>query len=105
MSRFPMLFALFALAASPALAAGGKTQIVHIKNFAFAPAALTVSPGTTVTWINDDEDPHTVTANSKAFHSAALDGGGRYSFTFAKAGDYPYFCSLHPHMTAKIVVK
>jgi plastocyanin len=78
---------------------------VQIKNFAFAPQVLTVKPGTTVTWINSDEDPHTVTADDKSFHSAALDSDDKYSFTFTKAGEYGYFCSLHPHMTAKIVVR
>jgi plastocyanin len=78
---------------------------VQIKNFAFVPQLLTVKPGTTVTWINTDEDPHTVTANDKAFHSAALDTDDKYSFTFTKPGEYGYFCSLHPHMTGKIIVK
>jgi plastocyanin len=78
---------------------------VQIKDFAFAPVLLTVKPGTTVTWINADEDPHTVTANDKSFHSAALDTRDKFSFTFTKPGQYGYFCSLHPHMTAKIVVK
>lgn len=78
---------------------------VQIKDFAFAPQVLTVQLGTTVTWINADEDPHTVTANDKSFHSAALDTRDKFSFTFTKAGEYGYFCSLHPHMTAKIVVR
>jgi plastocyanin len=78
---------------------------VQIKDFAFAPQVLTVKPGTTVTWVNADEDPHTVTANDKSFHSAALDTHDKFTFTFTKPGEYGYFCSLHPHMTAKIVVK
>jgi plastocyanin len=78
---------------------------VQIKNFAFVPQILTIKPGTTVTWTNGDDDPHTVTANDKTFHSAALDTDEKYSFTFTKVGEYGYFCSLHPHMTAKIVVR
>ena len=78
---------------------------VQIRNFAFVPQVLTVKPGTTVTWTNSDDDPHTVTASDKTFHSAALDTDDKYSFTFTKPGEYGYFCSLHPHMTAKIVVK
>ncbi len=78
---------------------------VAIRNFAFVPQILTIKPGTTVTWVNSDDDPHTVTANDKSFHSAALDTDDKYSFTFSKPGEYGYFCSLHPHMTAKIVVK
>jgi plastocyanin len=73
--------------------------------FAFAPQVLTVTPGTTVTWTNADEDPHTVTATGKTFHSAALDTGGKYSFTFTRPGEFAYFCSLHPHMISKIVVR
>lgn len=86
-------------------AAPGKAQTVAIRGFAFVPQVITVSPGTTVTWTNADEDPHTVVANDRSFHSAALDEDGKYSFTFTKPGDYAYFCSLHPHMTGRIVVK
>ena len=82
-----------------------RTQSVAIKMFAFTPQVLTVAPGTTITWTNAEEDPHTVTANDKSFHSSALDTGGKYSFTFTKAGTYAYFCSLHPHMIGKIIVK
>src|SRR4051812_38668296 len=89
----------------PSHAAPARMQSVQIRNFAFAPAVLTVAPGTTVTWTNADEDPHTVTATGKAFHSAALDTGGRYSFAFTRPGEFAYFCSLHPHMTGKIIVK
>jgi plastocyanin len=93
------IISLEARSAAPAASA------IQIKNFAFAPQVLTVKPGTTVTWVNSDEDPHTVTANDKSFHSAALDTDDKFSFTFSKPGEYGYFCSLHPHMTAKIVVK
>ncbi|CAN5347535.1 hypothetical protein BH09PSE3_BH09PSE3_05220 [soil metagenome] len=94
------------LARSPAAhAAPAKTVSVQIKNFAFVPAVLTISPGTTVTWTNVDEDPHSVVSTTKTFRSAALDTNGKFSFTFTKAGDFAYFCSLHPHMTAKITVK
>jgi plastocyanin len=85
--------------AAPAAAA------VQIKDFAFAPQLLTVKPGTTVTWVNSDEDPHTVTATDKSFHSAALDTRDKFSFTFTKPGQYGYFCALHPHMTAKVIVR
>ncbi|MES2270181.1 MAG: cupredoxin family copper-binding protein [Pseudomonadota bacterium] len=91
-------------ATSPA-AVVASVQVVQIKNFAFVPAIVTVAPGTTVTWTNVDEDPHSVVANDKGFRSSALDTQDRYSFTFTKAGDYAYFCSLHPHMTGKIIVK
>lgn len=91
--------------ATPPAAVAARVQVVQIKNFAFVPAIVTVTPGTTVTWTNVDEDPHSVVANDKGFRSSALDTNGKYSFTFTKAGDYGYFCSLHPHMTGKIIVK
>jgi plastocyanin len=106
--RFVMALAL----AAPALGlvslearSAAPAASVQISNFAFAPQILTVKPGTTVTWTNGDDDPHTVTANDRAFHSAALDTRDKFSFTFTKPGEYGYFCSLHPHMTAKIVVR
>jgi len=91
----------------PGVMAGvpARAQTVAIKNFAFVPQVVTVTPGTTVTWTNTDDDPHTVTASDKSFRSAALDTDGKYSFTFTKPGEFAYFCSLHPHMTAKIIVK
>jgi plastocyanin len=80
---------------------------VTIDNFAFAPAILTVPPGTKVTWDNKDEEPHTVTSadGGLLFKSPALDTDDKFSFTFAKPGTYKYFCSIHPHMVGTIVVK
>jgi plastocyanin len=100
-----LLLALGATFALPSQAAPPRAQSVQIHNFAFAPAVLTVAAGTTIIWTNADEDPHTVTATGKAFHSAALDTGGKYSFTFTRPGEFAYFCSLHPHMIGKIIVK
>jgi plastocyanin len=83
------------------------TMEVKIDNFSFGPAALTVPVGTTVTWTNRDDIPHTVVSSDdpKAFKSKVLDTDEKFSFTFSKAGTYPYFCSLHPKMTAKVVVQ
>jgi amicyanin len=78
---------------------------VGIDNFTFNPPKLTVKAGTTVTWTNKDDIPHTIAAVSKQFKSKALDTGDAYSFTFTTAGTYEYFCSLHPHMTGTIVVE
>ena len=103
-----LVLSLPTLALSPPGAIAGtpaRPQTVAIKNFAFMPQVITVTPGTTVTWTNTDDDPHTVTASDKSFHSSALDTNGKYSFTFTKPGEFAYFCSLHPHMTAKIIVK
>ena len=83
------------------------TTEVKIDNFSFGPAALPVSVGTTVTWINRDDIPHTVvsTDDPKAFKSKVLDTDEKFSFTFSKAGTYPYFCSIHPKMTGKVIVQ
>ena len=80
---------------------------VKIDNFSFSPATLTVSAGTTVTWTNRDDIPHTVvsTDDPKAFKSKVLDTDEKFSFTFSKAGTYPYFCSVHPKMTGTVIVK
>jgi len=78
---------------------------VKIDNFSFSPATLEIKAGTTVTWTNADDIPHTVVSNDKFFKSKLLDTDQKFSFTFEKAGTYPYFCSLHPKMTAKVVVQ
>ena len=78
---------------------------IKIDNFSFGPMTLTVSTGTTVTWTNNDNDPHTVvSADKTTFKSPALDTGEKYSYTFTKPGKYAYFCSVHPKMTAEVVV-
>ncbi len=83
------------------------TTEVKIDNFSFGPAALTVTVGSTVTWINRDDIPHTVvsTDDAKTFKSKVLDTDEKFSFTFTKAGTYPYFCSIHPKMTGKVIVQ
>jgi plastocyanin len=81
------------------------TAAVKIDNFSFGPATLTVAVGTTVTWVNHDDIPHTVVSTDGAFKSKVLDTDEKFSFTFSKAGSYPYFCSIHPKMTGKVVVQ
>ena len=80
---------------------------VKIDNFSFGPATLTVAVGTTVTWTNRDDIPHTVvsTDDPKTFKSKVLDTDEKFSYTFAKAGTYPYFCSVHPKMVGTVVVQ
>jgi plastocyanin len=80
---------------------------IGIEDFAFGPPNLTIPAGTQVTWVNRDEEPHTVNSASKAapFKSAALDTGDKFSFVFNQAGRYKYFCSIHPYMVGTIVVK
>jgi plastocyanin len=77
---------------------------VHIDNFVFEPGQLTVKAGTTVTWQNRDDIPHTVVCAGK-FRSKTMDTDDKFSFTFTAAGEYKYFCSLHPHMTGMIKVE
>jgi plastocyanin len=90
--------------AKPAPAAK-KTLQVKIDNFSFLPAAATVPVGTTVTWTNRDDIPHTVTSTDKRFASPLLDTDQTFSYTFTAPGTYAYFCGLHPMMTARITVK
>jgi plastocyanin len=78
---------------------------VTIDDFTFVPKELTVAVGTTVKWVNHDDTPHIVVDKNKAFRSKALDTNGSFSFTFASAGTFDYFCGLHPHMVGKIIVK
>jgi plastocyanin len=78
---------------------------VKIDNFSFSPATITVPAGTTVRWTNRDDIPHTVVSDDQKFASKALDTDDQYSYTFTKPGTYPYFCSIHPKMTGKVVVQ
>ena len=86
-------------------AARAEDATAKIDNFTFVPARLTVKAGTTVTWRNEDDIPHTVTSTTQLFKSKALDTEDSFSFTFTEPGTYQYFCSLHPRMTATIVVE
>jgi len=90
---------------TPAAEAGAPVR-VEIRNFAFAPQTITVPAGTRVSWINRDEEPHTVTSAGGLFKSSlALDTGDTYTATFAKPGTYAYYCSVHPMMVATVVVR
>ena len=101
-----LALAVFAAAtALPAASAHVAETEVKIDNFALAPQRVVVKAGTTVTWINDDDIPHTVASSTKLFKSNALDTKDKFSFTFTTPGAYEYFCSLHPHMTGTIVVE
>jgi plastocyanin len=84
-------------------AAGPAT--INIDNFAFTPATLTVTAGTTVTWKNEDDSPHRIGDKDGTFKSAALDTDDSFSHTFATPGVYPYICTIHPYMVGKIIVK
>ena len=89
------------LAAAPA---NGPVEI-KIDNFNYMPGDITVAAGTTVTWVNHDDVPHTVRSVDGTIKSKALDTDDKFSMTFDKPGTYEYFCSIHPKMTAKVIVK
>jgi plastocyanin len=97
------------LGTAPTLAAGSDAAAspteINIDNFSFSPAVATVKAGTTVTWTNRDDIPHTIVADDKSFKSKVLDTGEKFTFTPTKPGTYSYFCSIHPKMTAKLVVQ
>ncbi len=78
---------------------------VKIDNFNFGTVALTVAVGTTVTWTNRDDIPHTIVSTNGAFKSKVLGKDEQFSYRFAKAGTFPYVCSIHPKMTGKVVVR
>ena len=86
-------------------AAPAPAAAVQISNFTFNAQVVTVKPGTTVTWTNADDIPHTIASKDSLFKSKVLDSGEKFSFTFAKAGQFGYFCSIHPHMTGTVIVK
>lgn len=97
--------AMTTIACQSKAATAPSAEVVHIGNFTFNRPVIAVHPGTTVTWINDDDIPHTIVAKDMTFKSRVLDTGDKFSFTFAKAGQFDYFCSIHPHMTGKVIVK
>lgn len=82
-----------------------KSAEIQIANFHYSPPSLVVAPGTTVTWKNADDSPHSVREKSGKFKSAALDTDDTFSQTFTAPGEYDYICSIHPYMRGKVVVK
>ena len=109
MSRIAMRGILTAAALAASLvgerAPAATPPTVAIEKFTYAPAALTVAPGTTVRWVNHDEEPHTVTSTTGAFASTGLVHEDSFAQTFVRRGTYQYFCALHPHMKATVVVR
>ena len=105
----PVMIALLLLGASPRVTAADQPAAasaeVKIDNFSFGPQTVTVPVGATVTWVNHDDIPHTVVSTDGLFKSKVRDTDETFSYTFTKAGTYPYFCSVHPKMTGKVVVQ
>jgi plastocyanin len=97
------------IAGSPSVTAndGPSTAnaVVKIDNFVFGPQTLTVPVGTTVTWTNKDDIPHTTVSTDGVFKSKVMDTDEEFSYKFTKAGTYSYYCSVHPKMTGKVVVQ
>ena len=100
---------LLLLVGSPSLKANDQPAAanvaVKIDNFVFGPQTITVPVGTTVTWTNSDDIPHTVVSTEGVFKSKVMDTDEKFSYTFTKTGTFPYFCSIHPKMTGQVVVK
>ena len=107
----PMTIAFLLVAASAVIVAASAQQApakaadVKIDNFSFGPATMTVAVGTTITWTNHDDIPHTVVSTDGVFKSKLLDTDEKFTFTFDKPGTYPYFCSIHPKMTGTVKVQ
>src|ERR1700730_3489448 len=102
------LTTLLALAAGSLLSGAGAPAGVEVKlnTFVSTPASIKVAVGTTVTWVNRDDIPHTVVSTDRAlFKSKVLDTDEKFSYTFARPGKVPYFCSIHPKMTGEVVVQ
>jgi plastocyanin len=106
----PVLIAMLLLfVGSSSVKANGQASAanvgVKIDNFVFGPQTITVPVGTTVTWTNSDDIPHTAVSTDGVFKSKVMDTDEKFSYTFSKAGTYPYYCSVHPKMTGQVVVK
>ncbi len=99
------LLAIAVLALASSCPAQPEPVTVKISNFTFSPREIVVAAGAAVVWINDDDVPHTVVATDGSFRSKPLDTGDRYSVVFRTPGEHPYFCSIHPMMTGKVLVK
>jgi len=109
MKTATLLFLAATLLATPhnifAADASSAPVEITIDNFSFTPVDITVKTGTAITWKNRDDIPHTVVSTDNVFKSKALDTDEKFSFTPTKPGTYTYFCSIHPKMTAKVVVQ
>jgi plastocyanin len=103
-----MIAMLLMFAGARSVAANGQASAanaVKIDNFVFGPQTITVPVGGTVTWTNSDDIPHTAVSTDGVFKSKVMDTDEKFSYTFTKAGTYPYYCTIHPKMTGKVVVQ
>lgn len=102
MKKYALMLALGCLISS--MSTWAQDIQINIKEFMYSPKDLTVAVGTKVTWVNDDQEPHTVVETHKVFRSGALDTADQFSYTFMTPGTFEYFCALHPQMVGKIIV-
>ena len=101
-----LLLLTWTLSGAAAGAANPETAtVVLAHDFMFAPVSLTVQAGSTVTWTNKDDEPHTVTSDTGLFRSGAIDTDQSFSYRFDKPGTYHYVCSIHPRMTGTVIVQ
>ena len=98
------ILSMAAMLISVPAASAQDEMTVSIQDFFFDPGQLTVAPGTTVTWVNKGQAPHTTTADDGTWDSGTLQPGEDFSFTFDQPGTYTYHCSIHPDMTASVKV-
>jgi plastocyanin len=106
MNRTAMLTALALLGAGMGLnATAADNDRIVVNDFMFQPTTLTIKAGSTVTWVNMDDEPHTVVSATGLFRSGALDTKDTFAFRFEKPGTYLFVCSIHPRMTGTIVVQ
>ena len=106
----PVMIAMLALVPGPSSVRANDQPSptnaeVRIDNFSFEPQILRVTIGTRVTWTNRDDIPHTSVSTEGVWKSKVMDTDERFSYTFTKAGTYPYYCTIHPKMTGKVVVQ
>ena len=103
--RIAVLIGLVLAGSMVGHALAARSAAVGIKEFKFAPVALEIRPGTTVTWTNRDEETHTITSTTGVFASTGLGNDETFAQTFTRPGTYEYFCALHPKMRATVIVK
>jgi plastocyanin len=101
--RLPLMAA--AMAAIWAVSQAAAPNSIEVKDFMFMPTTLTVNAGQEVSWVNKDDEPHTVVSDTGLFRSSALDTDEKFSFKFDKPGTYHFTCSIHPRMVGTIIVK
>jgi plastocyanin len=100
-----LLLLAFSYAPTASAVDNSSPVAIAIDNFSFTPQEIRVKAGTTITWTNHDDIPHTVVSSDLGFKSKALDTDDKFTTTLTKPGTYSYFCSLHPKMQGKVIVE